>query len=199
MVEGIGVYSNLSAQEIVDALKRFYPNRSIKYQSFLPLQTLKTMSPTEVYVTKIMHSENESSLIAKIESKQKELKTAEDNCRKCTLSVQALHQQQQQLYDEFVLLRQKYDEQKTSIVTILWQQCCQFHPDLRQIPSIEQETDFIENEDVVGNYLLGFLFILLLLLLLLLFKITHYKTRNIYIFLKKKKKNFLSLKEIIIF
>eukprot|EP01038_Epipyxis_sp_PR26KG_P006770 gene6770-9273_t len=154
-MEGVAVYG-LSSDEIIDALKKNFPNKTIKFQSNLSNNNISLASKNnEVYGTKIIFNETESSLLAKLESKQRDLKNAEESCHKAASSIQALHKQQQALFDEFVILRQKYDEQKLSMINILWNQCSAYHPDLRQIPQIEDDNDFEESDEKVGNYHVG--------------------------------------------
>lgn len=74
---------------------------------------------------------------------------------KALISIQTFHKQQQALFDEFVLLRQKYDDQKDGLLNILWIKCSQYHPELRQIPKVEDEETFVETEENIGPYAVG--------------------------------------------
>jgi hypothetical protein len=151
--EGFSIYGDVTLEEITDALKKKFPNKVMKFFSKLSEHALSDIHESEIYITKSYHDTSENSLAIKLDAKNKELKAAEESCHKSALSVQALHKQQQALFDEFVLLRQKYDEQKSAIVNILWNQCSLFHPDLRQIPAIENNDNFIESEEQIGSYL----------------------------------------------
>eukprot|EP00602_Paraphysomonas_sp_CaronLab_P001912 CAMPEP_0185020902 /NCGR_PEP_ID=MMETSP1103-20130426/3547_1 /TAXON_ID=36769 /ORGANISM="Paraphysomonas bandaiensis, Strain Caron Lab Isolate" /LENGTH=469 /DNA_ID=CAMNT_0027552089 /DNA_START=247 /DNA_END=1656 /DNA_ORIENTATION=- len=66
-------------------------------------------------------------------------------------SIQTFHQQQQALYDEFLILRQKYDDQKSAHITTLWTHCSSHHPELCMIPQQESK-EFVETSTTVGRY-----------------------------------------------
>ena len=72
--------------------------------------------------------------------------------------------QQKNLFEEFVLLRSKYDEIKLSLINLLWQQCAPNHPDLLEIPSCvtsnksssqQKSKSIVENDNQVGEYSVG--------------------------------------------
>ncbi len=75
---------------------------------------LKNLSHNEVIVAAMQYESNYSILSAQYKQKEQEVKEAEESAKKAILSIQTLHKQQQALFDEFVLLRQRYDEQKAS-------------------------------------------------------------------------------------
>jgi serine/threonine protein kinase len=88
-------------------------------------------------------------------TRDNEIKQMEHSSAKAFLTIQSFHQQQQALFDEFVLLRQKYDDQKANLLTTLWVYCGRYHPDLKYIPTLEDERSFIENDDEVGDFIVG--------------------------------------------
>lgn len=88
-------------------------------------------------------------------TKERELSVMEKNATKAMASVQTFHAQQKQLFDEFVLLRQRYDEVKQNLMDTLWNGCCEFHPDLKLIPEKKDEEKFLEDDDRLGAYNLG--------------------------------------------
>ena len=88
-------------------------------------------------------------------SRDNEIKQMEHSSAKAFLTIQSFHQQQQALFDEFVLLRQKYDDQKANLLTTLWVYCGKCHPDLKNIPPLEDEKSFLENDDEVGDFTIG--------------------------------------------
>ena len=90
-----------------------------------------------------------------IAAKDKELTKLEKTSSKALASVQTFHLQQKQLFDEFVLLRQRYDEQKTQLLEVLWEKCAGSNADLSEIPECENAETFLEDSDVVGVYNLG--------------------------------------------
>jgi serine/threonine protein kinase len=86
---------------------------------------------------------------------EKKLKQSEATANKALSSIQTFHKQQKALFDEFVLLRQRYDDMKVSLLDVLWVHCSMHHPDLRQIPDLEDSSTFVINEDKVGRYDVG--------------------------------------------
>ena len=89
---------------------------------------------------------------ALLQKKKLELAELELSSSKALLSIQTFHKQQHALFDDFVLLRQRYDDQKNNLLSILWVQCGTYHPDLQDIPKMENEETFVENEKQVGEY-----------------------------------------------
>ncbi len=155
-MDGHVIYSKLSADEIRVAIEKAYPEKSVKvFNSRVEKMVLKNLSHNEVIVAAIQYECNYGILSAQYKQKEQEVKEAEESAKKAILSIQTLHKQQQALFDEFVLLRQRYDEQKASTVSILWNQCARYHPDLRQIPPMEDVATFVENDDIIGNLIVG--------------------------------------------
>jgi len=88
--------------------------------------------------------EKEVECVELTEAKQKALAT-----------VQTFHLQQKQLFDEFQLLRQRYDEQRDTLQDILWMHCGPNHPELKAIPMVKDFQDFVETENRVGEFSIG--------------------------------------------
>lgn len=148
----VAVAGVITEEEICDALTKHFPNRSFKICASIPTET----NSHEIVISKISPTDmNASNLQSLLDQKVKELKDMELTTGKALASIQSFQKQQQALFDEFVLLRQRYDEQKATLISILWVQCGQYHPELRQIPFIEDEETFIENDEQVGNYAVG--------------------------------------------
>lgn len=135
--------SGLSVQDVIAALSQ-YSKKTVT----------ETDSPKsgEIGVSRLKSATELNEALA---AKDKELKELEATSSKALISIQVFHKQQQSLFDEFVLLRQKYDEQKAVLVSVLWNQCSQFHPELRQIPSSEHDETFVENDERLGKYTVG--------------------------------------------
>ncbi len=93
-------------------------------------------------------------LKANFAAKVKEVNKIEKSNKQALSSVQIFQQQQKQLFDEFVLLRQRYDEQRTSLLDTLWDKCAPFHAELSEIP-IQEDEQFLEDMDHIGIYNLG--------------------------------------------
>lgn len=154
--EGIAVYGDISLEEIVDTLAKAFPARKISTSKEVVTKThVQKLTRNELMVGKLQPSEVEKMLQSRLVAKEKEHKDAEEAASKALISIQTFHKQQQALFDEFVLLRQRYDEQKTSTVSILWTHCSKFHPDLRMIPAQEDSKTFIETEEQIGDYRVG--------------------------------------------
>ena len=150
------VYGKISPEELADALKKAFPDRNITVStSKSDRNPSKSLSPNEVLVGSLQQDATFRTIADTLKEKEKELKESEESASKAVISIQALHKQQQALFDEFVLLRQRYDEQKTSTVSILWNQCAKYHPDLRQIPPMEDTTTFVENDEIIGSLVVG--------------------------------------------
>lgn len=118
------------------------------------------LGAADVRVEDVTDAEDKlSSLERQLGEKAKALGELEYTNSKSLASIQAFHKQQKNLFDEFVLLRTKYDEVKHSLVVILWKHCAMSHPDLREIPrqqvSIEDGGDFVETVDQIGDYKVG--------------------------------------------
>jgi len=96
-----------------------------------------------------------AEITKKLSSKTKELAKLEITSSKALASVQTFHTQQKQLFDEFVLLRRRYDEQKTLLLETLWDKCAVASPELSEIPDQEDEETYVEDDDHVGAYNLG--------------------------------------------
>lgn len=154
--EGIAIYGNVTLEEISEAIRIAFPDRKVTVsKESVAKTTVQKLGLTELIVGKIIPSEVEKMLQTRLAAKEKEHKEAEEAASKALLSIQTFHKQQQALFDEFVLLRQRYDEQKNSTVNILWTHCTKFHPDLRMIPKQQDPKSFTENDDQVGEYKVG--------------------------------------------
>lgn len=84
--------------------------------------------------------------------KNKEIKELEKSTAVALDSVQNFQRQHQALYVRFVSLRQTFDEQKLSLLNTLWIHCGAYHPELREIPVLEDMAKFTENDDRVGEF-----------------------------------------------
>jgi hypothetical protein len=153
---GVVVYGQLDCEEVEEACKAYMKGKTITISK-------KTLSGKEIIDLK-----NDSIVIAplsslgdvedlenKLQACEKDLEESEMANQKAAASIQTFQKQQQALFDEFVLLRQRYDEQKASLSSILWNQCCNYHPDLRQIPKVEDALTFVETEERIGSISVG--------------------------------------------
>ncbi|KAJ1436082.1 kinase-like domain-containing protein [Ochromonadaceae sp. CCMP2298] len=145
------VYGDISIEEIKEAISKNFPEKRVSVQS----EAVSKSREEKLEQNDIILSSSFPGQGELYELKCKELKDAEESASKALLSIQTFHKQQQALFDEFVLLRQRYDEQKSSTVNILWTHCTKYHPDLRQIPVMQDASTFVEVEDQVGDYNVG--------------------------------------------
>lgn len=127
-----------SSEAILQVLKDKFPNAQVK------LQDKKNSDNKQLTI-------DVSDDSIELETTKKMLEDSERKCQKALGSIQSFHKQQKALFEEFALLRQRYDEQKVAFLDVLWTHCAIHHPDLRQIPDMESE-DFIESEDRIGKY-----------------------------------------------
>jgi DNA repair exonuclease SbcCD ATPase subunit len=141
---GIALYANnLSEDDISEALRNHFPKRDIfinrrRNASADNLAQMESVSDSIVlrpFENLAVDSSAETQrLQQQLDKTNSELTESQEATAKAIHSVQTLHKQQQALYDEFVLLRERYDEQKTALVSILWIACAKYHPELREIP-----------------------------------------------------------------
>ena len=151
----ITISGNISVGEISDILKQHFGNRNItvndsskpgKSINFDSGDVLLSSSP---YQQKEETSERE---LLWLRNKQTEL---EKTTAIALDSAQTFQRQHQALYDHFVSLRALFDEQKLSLLNTLWIQCGTYHPELREIPVVEDMSKFKEAEDRVGEFSVG--------------------------------------------
>jgi hypothetical protein len=147
---GILVKGTISCDEIAAALKKAFPGRSIHVGP-----NAHDESDSQIIEILSCPDDNSPELFKIYHEKEKEFQLAEKASQKALLTIQTLHKQQQDLFGEFVLLRKRYDEQKAATINILWNQCAKYHPDLGQVPSIEDASTFEETDDRIGNLIVG--------------------------------------------
>lgn len=139
--------SGVTVEVIVDALHQKYPDRKIVYAS-----KTDSLNSSDIF---ILQNVDTTDLLSELDKKQEELRESEAACSRALESIQTFHKQQHDLFDEFVILRQRYDEQKSILKDVLWTQCSQHHPELRQIPRAEDAATFEETDEIVGSYIVG--------------------------------------------
>lgn len=151
-MESFTITGKISSETLAEALRTACPDRKITILSHQP-ESLNHVTGDIIITTE--HDESFQTLLSRLEEKEKALKEAEEARTKAVISVQVLHKQQQDLFNEFALLRKRYDEQKVSIVSTLWFHCAKYHPELREIPPIEDAQSFTETDSKVGHYCIG--------------------------------------------
>lgn len=151
-MESFLISGDITLDEIADALRKCLPGRKITLATG-KLDPNQQFSKTEIVLGRT--DKGYHQLLDEIDEKDRTIKETEEAAAKAVTNIQALHKQQQDLFNQFVLLRQRYDDLKQSTVKILWNQCAKYHPELRQIPPMEEVTTFVETEDQVGHYIIG--------------------------------------------
>lgn len=150
---GIIIKGNVSTDEIAQALQKYFPSRCIKV-TINDIEIDNISNDSSIFITACDNT-NITYLISELEEKNNRISDLENSSAKAVQALQKYDQQQKALYDEFVLLRQKYDDQKNSLLNVLWTHCCSYHPDLREIPDVEDEDTFVENDIQVGHISIG--------------------------------------------
>src|SRR5438105_3602549 len=93
-----------------------------------------------------------------IAAKDKQIQEMEMANTKTLASIQVYTKQQKSLFDEFMLLRSKYDDVKQSLVSTLWTHTSLHHPDLKQIPHQEKTKEeggtFVLTDDIIGTIII---------------------------------------------
>ena len=90
----------------------------------------------------------------KLDQKEHECREMSDTAQKALATVQTFHMQQKQLFDEFQLLRQRYDEQRENLQDVLWAHCGRHHPELKAIPAAKP-SEFPESDVRIGDFAIG--------------------------------------------
>ena len=140
MSSGLVVTGEISQDELQALLEEKFPTRDLK---------VKVDDGKLEAQMKLVYSE--------LEQKKEEVDLLALAAGKASLSIRAFHEQQKNLFDDFVLLRSKYDEQKKSLLNAFWIHTAKHHPELKHIPSCvdpAQDKLFVENDNKVGAYVL---------------------------------------------
>lgn len=147
-MEGFFIRGKISRDALVEALRKAFPDQNV---------IISQQEPEKSNQENIVVYNADSSFQATLktlEEKERELKEAEEAVVKTTDSIKTLHIQQKELFQQFALLRNRYDDLKVSAVEVLWSHCAKYHPELQQIPKIEEKS-FVETEERVGDYIVG--------------------------------------------
>ncbi len=156
----------LSVDDLGALIRKAYPDRTdieVREVATAPGESLseiqRTDSGSTAHADDDMSGERElvaevSRLEAAVGEKQREVLALTEAAGKATISIQAFHSQQAKLFDDFVLLRSRYDEQKSTLQNVLWGRCASTHPDVRHIPVERSASECKETDDQVGKYAL---------------------------------------------
>ena len=154
----VTIAGDISPREILEILKQHYTDRDIWVDGDSSSHNYRMSRPGDIIISTMLDSqggmgrEDYSDMLA---AKNKKISELEATTAKALDSVQTFQRQHQALYDRFVALRQMFDEQKLSLLNTLWIHCGAYHPELREIPVVEDMAKFVETEDRVGEYQVG--------------------------------------------
>jgi hypothetical protein len=88
-----------------------------------------------------------------VEAQARKINELEQALENSIKSLKSFHSHQQQLYDEFVRLRGKYDEMRSDQLKTLWVQLPKSHEDFKGIPPTDLKLQV--TEQAVGEFELG--------------------------------------------
>lgn len=153
--ESVLIFGEIGSEDVVAALKAYFPRKKIRRgESSRP--TKAELQENEIVICDRNIPTREKEMEDLLQKRNNEIKLMEEKSLNAVESMKAFHGQQQALFDEFVALRQKYDEIKATLQSVLWVTCCQYHPEVHNnIPAMESSPNFEENENRVGNFSLG--------------------------------------------
>jgi hypothetical protein len=136
----VTISGDISSAEVCDILKRHFSNRNVWI---------------DFDGSKCEDEINSGDLMVTSASSRSELKELKETTASALETVQKFQKQHQVLYDKYVLLRQIYDDQKISLLNTLWFHCGAHHPQVRDIPMVEDMTKFKESDDRIGSIKVG--------------------------------------------
>ena len=148
----VTVEGDISAETIAEILKRHLPERKI-------ICSVKNINDNKNSNEDKLLDANNNSIVVGLLS-ERNIKLQDELERKTVLLQEAetqkttFQRQHESLYKRYNTLRQQFDTQKESLLKVLWIHCGRYHPDLGEIPLIEDEP-FVETDEKVGKYILG--------------------------------------------
>lgn len=151
--------TGISAQDLSNLLQKHYVHKNVWINTDNSSETKNENLENDMVIGYLRPSNQREGSIDElhdvIDWKNKEIKDLEKTTATALDSVQTFQRQHQALYDRYVSLRQMFDEQKLSLLNTLWIHCGAYHPELREIPVLEDNSKFIETEDRVGEFQVG--------------------------------------------
>jgi serine/threonine protein kinase len=148
------IIGNVTMDEVAEALRMYYGDKRNVMKSDGVLNAEDQQTDEQVLVMLQECSPMVKSAQQNAEKIEARLLDEKHKTEVTLESIKTFHKQQKDLFDEFVLLRQRYDDQKNTLVHCLWSRLGKHHPDLVDIPQLEDD-DFVENESRVGKYSVG--------------------------------------------
>lgn len=152
---------NLSAQDVKTALEECM---QLSHKIVRQGQFSDACEENEVVVFSVSTGENSSSdlngaqlrcqeLEQQVAAQARKITELEQALENSVKSLKSFHSHQQQLYDEFVRLRGKYDEMRGDQLKTLWVQLPKSHDEFRGIPVTDHKLQATEN--AISDFELG--------------------------------------------
>mmetsp|Transcript_7538 Transcript_7538/g.7766 ORF Transcript_7538/g.7766 Transcript_7538/m.7766 type:complete len:606 (+) Transcript_7538:346-2163(+) len=134
---------DISIEEVKAFLLKYFPTRNIEVSDGSSCKDNNTTSEIERL----------KELLILTEKDRDDLDT---NLLQSAQAIQKLHQQQRAMFDEFSLLRKRYDDLKDGVHDILWTHCGQYHPELVSLPKIQDNiNEYEDTNERIGEYTIG--------------------------------------------
>lgn len=143
------ISSNKPLQEIESLFRKNFPDREVVINDKISINFDDNSDKNN---NNIITLTNMNNLHRDIADKDTKIIDMEVNALKTTEAINAFYRQQQALFDEFVILRKKYDDLKNTMHKTLWNHCLPYHPDFRHIPPLDSNLTEDEEKGLYGNY-----------------------------------------------
>ena len=163
-MSSLRVFGRIDVDDLIKALRMVCPHKhfhfsekdgSVTMQEDENNVFIQTENQSQCLTVSIGESSNEEAnkkLKNEIDMKDSELKEQQVICSETFETIKKFQKQQSELFDDFVLLRQKYDKQKDQLSFVLWTHCLDHHPDLKSIPIMKNPELFEDTLTSVGSY-----------------------------------------------
>ena len=152
----VTISGNISLREVSDILKQHFGNRNITVNDTVQPGKSINFDSGDILLSSSPYQQKEDNPDRELLwLRNKQISELEKTTEIALDSAQTFQRQHQALYDRFVSLRVLFDEQKLSLLNTLWIHCGTYHPELREIPVVEDMSKFEEAEDRVGEFAVG--------------------------------------------
>lgn len=151
----VSISGNISLREVSDILKQHFGNRNITVNDTVQPGKSINFDSGDILLSSSPFQQKEENPDRELLWLRKQILELEKTTEIALDSAQTCQRKHQALYDRFVSLRVLFDEQKLSLLNTLWIHCGTYHPELREIPVVEDMSKFEEAEDRVGEFAVG--------------------------------------------
>ena len=151
---GIYVYGDITPEELNNALLANYPDKSFVIMD----RSENSLGTTE---EKLQRNEEEiQKLRLMIQRKDSDIEAMDLSLRDLNTihaqSIAQLHDLQVQLFQDYMVVRKKYDVMKQSLFESIWMECAKYHPGLKTFLTLKMEDEsYVESETRFGGFTLG--------------------------------------------